>query len=587
MARTKAIRNPVQLFAQALCVVIVLTGAQGLSAQEHHGDYRVVLGSFLEQRNAEGLVRTLAHLGYDAESTSAEVLGRRFHRVYLAQHHRTRDEARVTLNHIVRNPAVHPRLGTDFWVLNLSPAVPSGAPLPQASRPEVSPELSERREQAATFSAVSNADIPLSPEQPYSVRLASYRSRSDAEQALAVPELSPHDPFLLRAYEAESGIRLDLLAGAFDQEDEAQALADGLEREGLGQPEMVSWVDVATAAAAYDALSIAERTEYLPPDPAWGAIPEELQPLLRTDLIPPGYRVRELVIMNQADPADFPESPSIRLIARHSGAGWSVAVELEHLLEDSKIEIQGFAVQSVTEDSWPATRTFPRDIGSFSPRDWMRSRGAVAGYHATSPDGEAWWYGFDSETRHAWVIRGSIDGLNRLLVGVDERSLFDSDTIRKTLALLPDHTNASLWAYSFGIVGEEYSRRRGNVEWAEAMLGHWSANIYAKTSETPFLVTAFDLNSSLQSSYVYGLYWERQIGQLLAAQPDEQSHALTVNDRNAFYVHSPSPLSRIPHEINLRQGSYVVAIGWMHDSTYGLDTMVEWAKRLRIWDDEL
>lgn len=400
-----------------------------------------------------------------------------------------------------------------------------------------------------------------------------------------MPELNEHDPFLLRAYEPAVGITLDLLAGAFEKEQEARELASHLETEGLGRPETVSWVDVEAAAAAYDALSVIERTEFLPPDPAWDAIPAELGPLLQTDLIPPGYRVSELVIMNQADPATYPRSPSFSLSLPHTSAGWSIRVVLEQLLGTDTVHLEGFVFHEHDGAfSWPAEEdiSFPAD--ATEERSWQQTGRRLLGQFVRTDHGDAWWYGVDQKHRHAWAVWGAHAGVESLIAGEGIGSLLSSDTIVKTLALLPESEDATLWAYRFSIVEEEYARSRNYADWARKMVGHWLGTTVISTMSDPIMISAFDLVLAREAEENHRLFAEQWENRVRLGLDMRGSELLYVAKQPAVYVHRTT--SRYDEfELSFAQGSFIIALGAQHEGTHNRDSMEEWAKRLRIWDD--
>lgn len=573
-----------------LTLLFVAGQVSAQEAQEPDNDYRVVVGSFLSEQNAEELIRMLSEIGYDAETSTAEVSGRTFHRVYLAERHITLDEARLTLSHINRNPAIHSRLGTDFWILNLSSTEARRSDSRRAGHteplPASAPDTETRRDAAEAFGSETNEDIPIGPETPHSVRVASYRSRPDAERALREPALQDIDPFLLRTYEPQDGMRLNLMVGAFERDTRANSLVERLDEQGVGDPELVAWDQVEEAASAYDELSVEERTEYIPPEPAWGTIPPEVRSMLESDIIPRGYRVREITIVNQDDPATLPDSPFFELYAPHPAAGWSVEVSLEPLLGGDLLSIQGFTYRDSIQSDWPSGDDLPIDEDALEARNWNRSDSIVPGFFGSTEDSTLW-HGIDGGKAHAWFI-GSEDAeaLERLLDGERLRPLVNSETIVKTLSLLPQERDVSLWAYQFDRVGEDYVTQKNNAAWARAMQGNWRATTVVETAEEPFFVSAFEVNLRREARRVYDMFLDSHETRLERVSDSVEDRILEVNGKTAVYVHEGAGRREFA-ELSFQQGSFVMALNARLEGNFDLESLVSWAQRLRIWEDDI
>ncbi|TVQ26139.1 MAG: SPOR domain-containing protein [Spirochaetaceae bacterium] len=549
-------------------------------------DYRVVLGSFLVTHNARGLIDALAVRGYEAETTHAAVHGRAFHRVYLTESFPSAAAGRAMIRQLEQDSSVYPQLCTDFWVLDMAPDAPLPSPTVDA-RPEVAATAIERREVAAEFGERSNVDIPFGEDTPYAVRVDRFRVRSDATSALNSPALQEFDTYLLRAYERGTGIHLDLMIGAFEQPEMADEVLDTLVRRRIGDPQRIEWDSVAASARAYDELPVAARTEFLPPDPAWNIVPLPVQDFLSLDLVPVGYRVSELIISDISNPASYPRSPAVEAMLSQAHAGWSMQVMQESVIEARNVFVQGIAMnEPFTYSDLEAARRecALQDLPdtAIGEGNWRRIDGAVVEGELFGDEEFHVWTGLEIEPNRVWILGGDPVSLENLLSGERLRPVLRSDTIIKTLSLLPDEHDAQLWAYHFHVVGEDYVESKGYAEWAVAMEGHWQADIVVDTTTEPFWVGAFDLTQEFEAERVHAIFrdgHERRISSAAAATEDR---IFTIRDQAAVYLHGTA--LRNQSELSFQAGSFIIALNALQQDGYTLESMVEWADRLRVWD---
>ncbi len=570
-------------YSTVLAIFLVFLSVGAVQAEP---DYRVVLGSFLVTHNARGLIDALSERGYEAETTHAAVHGRAFHRVYLTESFSTPAEARAMIRQLELDRSVYPVLGTDFWVLNMTPAVPAPSPAIDA-RPEAATTAAERREVAMEFSEQSNADIPLHEDAPYAVRVERFRSRSDATAALHSPAIEEFDPYLLRAYERGTGIHLDLMVGAFDRPELADEVMDTLVSRRLGNPQRIEWDAVAASVRAYDELPVAARTEFLPPDPAWNTIPLPVQDFLSLGIAPAGYRVSELLISDISDPANYPGSPAVEPVFSHASAGWSMQVMLESVLDTRAIFVQGMVMnEPFTDDDLAMARRDGalQDLPDMvlSQANWHRFDGTVVEGQLYGDEDAHVWIGIEERANRVWVLGGDPLSLDTLLSGEDLRPVLQSDTIIKTLSLLPEEHGARLWAYHFHVVGEAYVRSKGYAEWAVAMEGHWRADIVVDTATEPFLIGAFDLVQEFEAERVKAIFRDGHEQRIVSASSVTDDQIFSIRDRPAVYLHETS--LRDQSEVSFQAGSFIIALNARHQDGYTLESMADWADRLRVWD---
>ncbi|HKL84782.1 MAG TPA: SPOR domain-containing protein [Treponemataceae bacterium] len=562
-----------------IVILLLVSLTFGLSAN----DYRIVLGSFTGEKNPGQFVTMLEKAGIKAITENTLINGRRFTRVMVAEKYPTYQAATDALG-LLKNQHWYRTAGPkDIWIRppQLATIKVAAEALPkELDAVEGSfGSLQAKTEEAQAFSAVNSA-IPLNAENPIAVLVGEYRSRPNAEEASKALEAKKHQPYILKTFQESEGILFDVMTGAFKTTEEAQGLLDTLQKDGIPAAELTSWSEKEACSKAFDELPAADRVEFLPPTPAWDTIPKDILGMLSTCPLPEGMGLKSLVLVNQQDnpySLGHEYAPSFFLDHINPSAGWSMRLSLEDLLSKEQVSLETFIG---TKDAEKYFNQHVQDtISNGASQAWLNKK--ITGLGTQLSDDSELWYGWDETKKQGWKLSGAGSVVQHILAGKGENRLLTSESLVKTLAILPTGTDAQLWSFMFSILSSTYAEERGNAQWAKLLVGNWSSTAFIKTNTEPLSIGAFDLNYTTTASRIHQMFMSANTSST-GDTLHRESRKWNVKDAKGWYL---GPYSNRGNELSFAQGSFIICINTEVDALKEPEELQEWAERLPIWDD--
>lgn len=366
-------------------------------------------------------------------------------------------------------------------------------------------------------------------ENPYTVRIASYRASDDADSSMDRLNELEFPAYVLPRSNKRGDVWHDLMVGAFPEKKEALALQKELRKEGLKNAKVLHYDQLKKGNDQYHELGFLERMETTAPYAGEPEVPEAVLENMKSFPVDQNFRVVNLAIANSIElqkhknwmkfyiPSSYrPRGTTTRSLIRGTKA-------VSHAVYQDKLfkKMAGVTILTPDEDGTDALiKTIKKRAGSVVEKDlsYNTHKGTVKGdLYKRSRSHYTFIGQIDNQWKHHIVMVSKtmkLEDFKKLAMADNDGSgLLQFPEIENNLAIFPRNTSSD--SYQFGNlvirqVGWKYARERSNAWWARMVVGNWRATAGFYNNDKPVSVSFFNMVREATAKKVHGNFMQEK-----------------------------------------------------------------------------
>lgn len=584
----------------------------------------VCAGSFAKYESAEERCQILSEEGYDCFIEAARKDdGSKIYRVFFLDDLFLRDEVRERKDQLKKADVIVKNGWTDLWICeadlpaedskNVFKATKAPAEIPSEKEqkepvvellpPVVSdksviafePEKTVVQAQVQKIPETkivipeepvvleSNAEVPISGENPYSVLVRSYREEEKAVNDRERLKSLDIYAYVLKKYDDSSFFKFDLHAGAFKTEDEAEDYQDVLEEKGITDTEIADYEDFVEDLAKYDEVVAKEEVTL---NTGAYVLPELISENVRKNISQfPINRDFQIVEATIVDNKNLKESELD--LSDEIGDVPSDIFDLDDIDSFSYVkyrdelfdkELKIYIFQS--ENEIPGIEDFyDYKIEESLRKDFRTNYGILHSFILSEYEDEVFLFGY-SDDKKMGILMSAENFSEKAFEAFMECSYSDSSLlvypqIRRTLYVLPgnEKTKRNFLLYKLEKIDESYAEERNYVDWSLPIVGTWLAESFFDQNDEKISLSFFDLDYDYNANKTHGLFMNEKSENDIS----EYNKPVDVNGANGWFLFNFGD-----YELSFPQSSYIISIDSPDIELSGLR---ELADDLNIWKE--
>lgn len=569
-------------FRSFVSVFVLLISFTGFSfAEKMH----VCVGSYKEKANAEELLKKVQDFDVSAFINEVQLKNGTHYRILLSPAFDSKEAANKYRLEVLTFPFVHHLKLKGIWVCGgenkaSTPVAeafekPAEIPEPAEVKEEPVPEKTEPAisEEPVILQSNEEKTIPLSDEKPYSVLVRSYKEEQNAindKNRLAENQI---ESYILKTYDDKTYFSFDLHSGAFETPEEAEPLQEKLSEIGIKNTQVSDYEDIKENIQKYEEVVKNEKVVY---ESGNTEIPDTLSPAV-TEIVRQ-FPVNEQFQIEKIEIYDFDNMRAAdktlpRLDDFYDKIGSAEKVHAASVAS-YKDDLFGKSVKIfVSSGDDGAFNEFPAgDNKSIK----FRVTGGTLNCVILEEEGNYFLYGVN-ENKNLAVVMLSEDFTEEQFVEFinnvrNDSGLLVYPQIRKTLFVLPKKNESirrDFLRFELSKVGKSYAEERGNVDWAVAIVGHWSSTATFNQHDKEIEVEFFEMDYDYNAKRIHKMFMDSHL-------EDGRGHSSYVRNSDSWYLNNI-----FFNEVSLSTKSYIIAVASL---VYEEDNLVKMADELQIWD---
>lgn len=528
------------------------------------GRFRVCLGSFRVQKNAENFVEILRLQGIKTICQEDSLGEEPIYRVITVVGFDDINETRTFCAELKETLEIKALALKGLWVC--------------AALNEGQSKLQE------------NSTLPINDELPYSVRVATFKDLPSADNTVKRLRSDKVDAYIVKTYDEDEYFDFDVNAGSFKEEDAALALQAKLEKDGVKTLGVSDYKTLENKIKAFDEIVKKEEVTF---DEGVAVLPKVIPPTvaktIRAFPINRDYTLEYLYIidLDSARGEDMPQTFEAEFAQAFNSHAFSFAKYTDPL-SARKIDIGIFdtgkeAPEENTLFAALQSAGSEKEKADFKQIDFLL-KGVTVPCVFNYEDGKAFLMGSSKKLGIAIFMRA--EGFNLMeyrefLDNIENDSdLLIYPQVKRTLCVLPkerEGTDRRFISFRLKKLGNDYAVSKGGAQWARAMVGHWGAEGTFLQGDAQFSVSFFDMNYELNAKNNQKVFMEAHEKSDFSF--DEYNHKTIFNNLDGWYVENYDG-----NEVSFSYKSQITAVNSV-DARFSEEELIELAKDLRIWKE--
>lgn len=531
----------------------------------------VCLGSFKRKHNAQKLAQTLKSENIPTYISEYKNGTEVFYRVllnkpfsFIADARQQRDEMKESLIVNKINASGFKIYPSEFWVC-------------AASSENVS-EANGLEDKAAVLTTNETADIPISPEKPYSVKVRSYKEETSAVNDKDRLVKNDIDAYVLKTYDDSSYFSFDVHAGAFEAEDEAAPLQEKLDSLGITDTEVSNYEDIAENIEKYNEVIKTQDVTY---EDGNYTIPTSFSDWVKKCIqqfpINKNFQIEEITIFDLDNIAES----NLKSVVSGTVNDYLANMKNVHAASFARYKDDLF-------NKKVSVFIAAGDDESFAVRKLQNSTEMqlavvddVLDCVAAPDDGDYVLYGINKAKNLNIIMRGedfTDEQFTEFVNNVSsDSSLLAYPQLRKTLLVLPEKNDSlkrDFLYFNLSRIDRSYAAERGYADWAIPIVGHWKAGSSFCQNNEVFDVAFFEMDYDYNAKKIHDMFMREKKGIYI----DERNHPSNVEGLDSWYISNIRT-----NELSFSTKSYIIAIDSSGSNSFNEDDFINISRELQIW----
>lgn len=528
-------------------------------------DWFVCLGSFRIKQNAQNRAAELSRHDISCFVYETETDGQFLYRVLLNEKHTDRKEARSVRDKYSNNPTIKELGITGLWICAVEEDLPEEAP--QVEEPPLV-VLQENKTET----------IPVSKDKPYSVLVRSYKEELAAENTKDRLVEEDIDAYVLGKYDDTSLFTFDVHAGAFEEEEETEALIERLEELGIEDLEVSDFNEISDSVEKYDEMVKTQAVVYdAGEETIPSVIPVIVQNCIREFPINKNFQIEEITIVD-FDNIDDGTFSSIQ----ESFSIFETDISSAHAVSFTHYRDELFGKDVLVFIA-------QGDKGQFDNSEYEGEKEILYDYKIRGGILKSKVQEFDNGI---YLFGTTDDGITRIEMLAADFTMEDFNTfmnnsysdssmliypqLRKTLFILPDNnvTQRDFQVFNLEKIDQNYVKEKNYQDWAFGIYGHWCASAYFQQGEDTIVVSFYDLDYDYNAQKIHQMFMDSHD---IWFQGDD-NHEEMVHNTPGWYINTNGS-----KELSFANKSYIIATNTDVYSDIDLEGLHDMADDLKIW----
>ena len=454
---------------------------------------------------------------------------------------------------------------------------PAEAPAPEPEPPSEVEVIVVPPAEDAQFLDKNEEDV-LSEETPYSVHVRSYKYSQFAENdSNRLKELG-FDSYLLNTFDDENFFAFNIHVGAFKTQEEAEVLQNQFTDAGIADTQISNYNDIKPKLDKYDEILSTERVAFndgrsdIPT-----SIPSSIEKLVTHFPANKDFQITEITMLDYENYKAAEDRPDLSpQVLEGAGYGQNVHALLLATYRDElyRKEVSVFLASAediMFEESYLNSKEklqLGTEKGTFDADIYEKGRQLIL-------CGK-------NESEKIYVRMRTSDLSQEEFISFLNDSFNDSSLalypqLRRTFFVLPDANSATgrdFISFSFRKVGSDYASERGNVAWAQAIVGHSHAKTFYRSKNSLVCIGFYDLDYDFNARTVHTHFTDAK----KSVEVSETNQPVSVNGISGWYL-----VNSTQKEVSLSTKSYVIAIDTDPNSQLQKNDLAQLGTELKIW----